>query len=293
MTPETRLIEYKKLIDNELTTLFSETDEKQSLLFDAMKYSIGAGGKRIRPILVLEFTRISGGETRHALPFALAVELIHTYSLIHDDLPCMDNDDLRRDKPTNHKVYGEAVAVLAGDALLNMAFEIILDSKVNIPEKRALDAARVLSRASGAHGMIGGQILDMISESNKPGFDDVTLIHKLKTGALISAACETGCIVSGADKTLSDSAKSYGELLGLAFQIKDDFLSYEGKTEKTGKTAGIDKERGKTTLIDIIGPSGSKKLLVELTESALSKLSAFHDTEFLIYLTNLLSVRDY
>ncbi|MGN1014869.1 MAG: polyprenyl synthetase family protein, partial [Butyricicoccus sp.] len=195
-----------------------QKDLGQGTVFEAARYSAMAGGKRLRPALVLEFCRLCGGELRSALPFACALEMIHTYSLIHDDLPCMDNDDLRRGKPTNHKVYGEAMAVLAGDGLLNLAFETASDPMLlaEITPQTQLRAIRTLSRASGMEGMIGGQVLDMEAEKRTISLDELQILQSLKTGALICAAAALGCIIGGADQAQFDAGQEYARCIGLA-----------------------------------------------------------------------------
>ncbi|MEG1857575.1 MAG: polyprenyl synthetase family protein, partial [Pseudoflavonifractor sp.] len=214
-------------IDEYLTALFAHREPKADL-YDAMLYSLLAGGKRIRPVMTLEVCRMCGGDVECALPFACAVEMVHTYSLIHDDLPCMDDDDLRRGRPTNHRVYGEATAVLAGDALLTAAFETIAEHGTNLPAERVLCACACLGRAAGARGMVGGQVLDMAGEGRALASSEVEELQKLKTGALISAAAEMGCIIAGGDEAARKAVRSYAERLGLAFQIRDDMLDVQG-----------------------------------------------------------------
>ena len=221
--------------------LSRETHEGYDRIFEAAKYSAMAGGKRLRPVIVLEFCRLHGGDLKDALPFACALEMIHTYSLIHDDLPCMDNDDLRRGRPTCHKAFDEATAVLAGDGLLTAAFETA--SQAGVPAETALRCIRVLGENAGMNGMIGGQVLDMLSEHRRISEDELRLLQKLKTGCLLRAACELGCIAAGKtdEKTLSD-ARAYGDRLGLAFQIEDDILDIEGEEkQKLTKRDLLDK----------------------------------------------------
>lgn len=214
-------------------------------IYDAMNYSLLAGGKRIRPILTLAACRLCGGETETALPFACAVEMIHTYSLIHDDLPCMDDDELRRGRPTNHTVYGEATAVLAGDGLLTAAFEVALTGST-IDPRRAIKALANLAYAAGAAGMVGGQALDMAGEGRALTVEDVEELQQLKTGTLMTAAAEMGAIVAGATEEQRMALRKYTQKLGLAFQIRDDMLDVTGNVEEMGKTSGSDAKGEKT-----------------------------------------------
>ncbi|NLL34202.1 MAG: polyprenyl synthetase family protein [Clostridiales bacterium] len=292
-------------INSALESLFSDGDFKQKTLIDAMRYSLLSGGKRIRPILFIEFCKASGGDPDTALIFALAVEMIHTYSLIHDDLPCMDNDDLRRGLPTNHIVFGEATAVLAGDALLNAAFELMLSDKNELfpgtasmlPKKlpsaeTRLEVSRIIAQSSGAFGMIGGQILDMENENREV---DVSLIEdtqRLKTGALISAACVGGCVLAETSLDKRHAAAKYADAIGLAFQIKDDMLNVTGDEDTLGKPVGSDTDRGKKTFVDFYGISECERLVEKLTLSAKEQLSYFKNNEFLIWLTDYLASRN-
>ena len=244
-------------------------------LYDAMYYSLLAGGKRIRPVLLLESCRLCGGAPEQALPFAGAIEMIHTYSLIHDDLPCMDDDDLRRGRPTNHKVYGEATAVLAGDALLTAAFEWMLDPSVTLPPQRVLEAAGVLARAAGAQGMVGGQILDMAGEGHAMGLAEVEELQRLKTGALIRAAAEMGCVLAGGSGAQRAAVCRYAERLGLAFQIRDDILDVVGDEATLGKPVGSDAKSEKNTFVTLRGLEECRRLVDGLTEEAVEALSIF------------------
>jgi len=266
----------------------------QKKMAEAMRYSALAGGKRIRPILTMEFCRASGGNPLDALPFAASIEMIHTYSLIHDDLPCMDNDDFRRGKPTSHKMFGEAIAVLAGDALLTRAFEIIAspDLTAHIPTERVLNSIYTLSSRAGIMGMIGGQMLDMEGEVRKPDLDGLIRLQQLKTGALIEAAVHIGCIIGGASEAQVTSAQQYATDIGLAFQIKDDMLDVEGDAALLGKAVGADLNRGKATFPSLVGMDACRARISTLTESALSSLSIFENNEFLCTLTLELAQRN-
>lgn len=271
-------------IENALLSYLPADDESIRTVIESMKYSLTAGGKRVRPVLVLEFARLCGGTEEAAMPFACAIEMIHTYSLIHDDLPCMDDDDMRRGKPTNHKVFGEAAAVLGGDALLTLAFETVLSEKavrLNGFEKCAL-AGRLLASCAGAEGMIGGQIIDLESEGKSVAIDRLRLMDRLKTGALIKAACLLGCISAGASDEQKKAAAEYAECIGLAFQIVDDMLDVTSDEATLGKPIGSDAENDKSTYVSLLGLEKCRSLVAELTDEAVSSLSAFGgDTSFL------------
>ena len=262
-------------------------------LYDAMEYSLMAGGKRIRPLLVLEFCRLCGGDVEEAMPFACALEMIHTYSLIHDDLPCMDNDDLRRGKPTNHKVYGEACALLAGSGLLTLAFETASSEKavrLNGAEK-CLAAVKVLAEAAGAEGMLGGQIIDLESEGKKVTADHLRIMDAKKTGALIIASAKLGCISAGATEQQMQAAVTYAENIGVAFQIIDDILDVTSSTEELGKPVGSDSENDKSTYAALLGIEECRRISRKLTEKAVDALKIFENgteilEKFAYYLLN-------
>lgn len=243
-------------------------DNKKGEIFDAMRYSLYAGGKRIRPLLTLLCADAADGDRQAALCFGCALEMIHTYSLIHDDLPCMDNDDLRRGKPTNHIVFGEDIAVLAGDALLNYACESIVNAK-EIDSDMKIEALKVLFSASGADGMIGGQVMDIKAEKEKPDYTTLTVLHSKKTGALIRAAASLGAI-SGSKNT--DLFDEYAKALGLAFQIQDDILDVVSSVEKFGKPINSDEKNQKVTYVTLFGVDGAKRKLEEETQKAISSL---------------------
>lgn len=276
--------EYESLIQNQLDHFVPEENVIQSALFRAMRYSLLAGGKRIRPILVLEYCGLCGGDQQSALPFACAVEMVHTYSLIHDDLPCMDDDDLRRGRPSNHVVFGEAQALLAGDSLLTMSFETMLapESVRAVGAERAAEAAGILARASGAYGMAGGQAIDLEFEGKKISFDVLQKMDECKTGALILAACRMGCVLGGADETQKKAADLYAKSIGLAFQIVDDILDVTGDTATLGKPAGSDIEKDKNTYVSALGIEKARQTVEKLTNTAVSALSVFPgDTGYL------------
>lgn len=263
-------------------SLSCEQGKGYDVIFDSAKYSVAAGGKRLRPALVLAFCRLCGGDAEKALPYACALEMIHTYSLIHDDLPCMDNDDLRRGRPTSHKVYGEATAVLTGDGLLTRAFELAAENRTGLPAETALRCTALLGQAAGMNGMIAGQILDMTSEHRKISLDELTLLQELKTGCLIRAACALGCIIAGnMDGTTRAAAERYGEKLGLAFQIQDDILDIEGDTATLGKSIGKDEKNEKSTFPSLLGLEKCKQLVKSLTEEAVQALDVFGGDVFL------------
>lgn len=255
-----------------------------------MKYSLMAGGKRIRPILTFEFCRLCGGNIEDAVPFACAVEMIHTYSLIHDDLPCMDNDDFRRGKPSNHKVYGENIALLAGDALISLAFEAMLSSDVNSDIKAK--ASLSLAKASGAKAMVLGQVIDIKSENKKIDLDLLKMMDEKKTGALISSACEIGCIVGNGTDDKIKSAVSFGDSIGLAYQIVDDILDVVSSKEELGKPIKSDENSNKSTYVSILGIDKSRKLVDKLTQEAIKSLDKFdEDTSYLKDLALKLTTR--
>ncbi len=267
--------------------------EAYGAIYDAMNYSLMAGGKRIRPVLTLETCRMCGGDVEAALPFACAVEMVHTYSLIHDDLPCMDDDDLRRGKPTNHKVYGEATAVLAGDALLTAAFEMMAEHRGGLVGGRVLEAMDCLSHAAGAAGMIGGQVLDMEGEERTLSLEELELMQSLKTGALISAAAEIGCILAGGNDQQRQAVRTYAQCIGRAFQVRDDMLDVTSTDEVLGKPIGSDAENGKTTFVTALGLDGCAKLVDELTNRAIQALETFEKPEFHVWLAHLLAGRNH
>ncbi|GAX90918.1 polyprenyl synthetase family protein [Effusibacillus lacus] len=240
---------------------------------EAMRYSLFAGGKRIRPILTLATVETLDGDWTSALPIACAIEMIHTYSLIHDDLPAMDNDDFRRGKPTNHKVYGDAMAILAGDALLTHAFQVLSETDMPGREKDLLAIIREIAMASGVSGMIGGQVADIQAEGKPTDEETLLFIHRHKTGDLLTASVRVGAIFAGASERELLLLTKYAESLGLAFQIKDDILDVTGDQEKTGKTVGADAALGKMTFPAVYGLEESKKQLAGLTDDALDALT--------------------
>ena len=255
----------------------------------AMRYSLLAGGKRIRPGLTMKFCQLAGGAMEDGLEFGCGVEMLHTYSLIHDDLPCMDNDDLRRGKPTNHKVYGETAAVLAGDALLTAAFEQLTEA--NLPDEQIVEAVRCLSRAAGSAGMVGGQALDMAGEGHALDREELELLQSLKTGALISAAAELGCIAAGGGTEQRARVRAYAQALGRAFQVRDDMLDVISSPEELGKPVGSDQFNEKSTFVTALGLEGCAALVERLTRQGIEALSGFESPDFHIWLALSLAER--
>tara|TARA_Y100001968_G_scaffold331320_1_gene385642 strand:+ start:6757 stop:7659 length:903 start_codon:yes stop_codon:yes gene_type:complete len=262
--------------------------EEPALLRDAMRYSLLAGGKRLRPILCLASCELAGCDTEKAMPTAVALEMIHTMSLIHDDLPAMDNDDLRRGMPTNHKVYGDAIAILAGDALLTRAFEMVSIRTLGVPSERLLKIVGELSLAAGAPGLVGGQVVDLESEGKEVDLKTLEYIHLHKTGALLRACVTCGALIGGASQDLLDALSIYANGIGLAFQIVDDILDVTSSSEVLGKTAGKDLLADKTTYPKLLGLDASRKRADDLISKAKSALDPWKVTA-----TPLLALADY
>ena len=260
---------------------------------EAELYSLKAGGKRIRAFLVNEFCRICGGSYDASLPLAAAIEMMHTFSLIHDDLPCMDNDDMRRGKPTSHKVFGEATALLAGDSLVIRSFLTIAENQ-NMPPKLALQAVKILADATCSEGMIGGQIIDLRGEKEELNFDTLLKLHSKKTGALIISAAKLGCLAAGLDETDPRyiAAEEYARSIGLAFQIVDDILDATSSLETLGKNVGVDKDRNKTTFLSFMSIENAREYARELTDKAKAALSVFDDCGILSDLADYLLLRE-
>lgn len=282
--------EYKKLVDSKLSEFFNPSGMSYDGLLESMHYSLTAGGKRIRPALVLEFCRISGGDVEKALPVACAIEMLHTYSLIHDDLPCMDNDDLRRGKPTNHVVYGECTATLAGDALQAEAFGTIARSE--LPAENKIACVEILADAVGSDGMCAGQYLDMVGESKRLTEEELDDINSRKTGALLIAACRMGVAAAGGSGEMLEAAAHYGACVGAAFQIRDDILDVISTSEELGKPIGSDAQEHKNTYMALLGESQCMEMIEKLTNQAKSALcGAFDDTKFLCDLADSMVTR--
>lgn len=289
MGPATELEVLKARVDTALPELFRD-DAPYKALLESMRYSLLAGGKRLRPILTLKFCEALGGEPEKAMPLALAVELIHTYSLIHDDLPCMDDDDLRRGRPTNHKVFGECTAVLAGDALQAEAFGAIL--RANLPAERKAACAEALADAAGVDGICGGQYMDMDSEKRVMSEDEVTELQGRKTGSLLTAACRMGVLAAGGTEEQEDAAMRYGAFLGAAFQIRDDMLDELSTEAELGKPIGSDRAEGKTTFMTLYGAEKCAKMVERLTEGAKAAAGELPDGGFLCELADRLAGRN-
>lgn len=282
--------EYKNLVDSKLSEFFNPSGMSYDGLLESMHYSLTAGGKRIRPALVLEFCRISGGDVEKALPVACATEMLHTYSLIHDDLPCMDNDDLRRGKPTNHVVYGECTATLAGDALQAEAFGTIARSE--LPAENKIACVEILADAVGSDGMCAGQYLDMVGESKRLTEEELDDINSRKTGALLIAACRMGVAAAGGSGEMLEAAAHYGACVGAAFQIRDDILDVISTSEELGKPIGSDAQEHKNTYMALLGESKCMEMIEKLTNQAKSALcGAFDDTKFLCDLADSMVTR--
>lgn len=282
--------EYKKYVDAKLSEYFKPSGLSYDGLLESMHYSLTAGGKRIRPMLVLEFCRISGGNIEKTLPVACAIEMLHTYSLIHDDLPCMDNDALRRGKPTNHVVYGECTATLAGDALQAEAFGTIARSQ--LPAEARVTCVEILADAVGSDGMCAGQYLDMVGEHKLLSEDELNDINSRKTGSLLTAACRMGVAAAGGNKVMLDAAAQYGACVGAAFQIRDDILDVISTSEELGKPIGSDAHEHKNTYMTLLGEYKCMQMIEKLTDQAKNAIAgAFEDTKFLCELADSMVTR--
>ena len=274
--------EYKEIIDTHLLDFIPNIDNKSISLYEAMKYSLTAGGKRLRPVLLLAACEFAGGDIKEAIPYACAMEYIHTYSLIHDDLPAMDNDDLRRGQPTNHKVYGEALAILAGDGLLTTAFEAINKDMMlyfDDPEKmrKRINASFEIAKGAGCKGMVAGQVSDIEAETNDCSNEMLEYIHINKTAALIKSAIKAGLYLGNPSSDMLSQLDKYAENLGLAYQIADDILDVIGNPEELGKETGSDKKKNKTTYTSINGLEAAQDRLEQLTENAVEAIADYYD----------------
>lgn len=269
--------DYRNLIETALKNYLPKGEYLEQKLIDSMEYSLMIGGKRIRPLLTLLFCELCNTDCKAALPYACAVEMIHTYSLIHDDLPCMDDDDYRRGKLSNHKVFGDDIATLSGDALQSLAFEIMLSDEavLKTTPDRACKAAFTLAKYCGVLGMVGGQVIDIENEDKNAPLEILSEMDDKKTAALIKASCEMGCIIGGATNEQIESAREYAHSIGIAFQIVDDILDVTATSEELGKPAGSDSTNNKSTYVSLLGVDKCKKLVEELTNKALDALSAF------------------
>lgn len=289
---EQRFNDYRAYINEKLAAYVATDGTK---ICDSMNYSVMAGGKRIRPVLALECCRLCCGDYKKATAFACALEIIHSYSLIYDDLPCMDNDTMRRGKPTNHVVFGEDIALMAGMGLYCRAFEIVTDTykEFGLTETQLIDGIKALLKASGMNGIVLGQVLDIDNVAGKhTDLDYIQRVHDYKTSAMLEASSEVGAICGGATEKQRAALLEYSKNIGLAFQIRDDILDVTGTDGNMGKTLGKDRESGKTTFVDIFGVGGAQRKVVELTERAKSAISCFYDGGFLISFADYLCGRD-
>ncbi len=286
---------YAEITEAALDKYLPDTQCLQSSVIKAARYSLSAGGKRIRPALVMEFCRVCGGDAEDALPVACAIEMMHTFSLIHDDLPCMDDDDMRRGKPSCHKAFGEGTALLAGDALAMLPYQIIAEAalKKRISADAALRIISLLGERSGIFGMIGGQVIDTENEGRELQTNILLEMYRMKTGALLDFCCRAGCIAAGAGAEKQLAASEYAKKLGLAFQIKDDILDVTADEKLLGKPVGSDAESGKHTYVAAVGLEAARKEAERLTDEAIKALDAFDDTGFLVELTEFLLERNY
>lgn len=277
----------RRAVEESLTSFISGAENSpQKIIFDSMKYSLEAGGKRIRPVLLLETIKMMGGDCSAGIPFACAVEYIHTYSLIHDDLPAMDDDDLRRGKPTNHKVFGEAVAILAGDGLLNSAFEIMSGEILKNNCIGSVKAMNVIASCAGVNGMIAGQIVDIESEGRSISYEELRYLHSKKTGALIKASVMAGAYIAGANEEELKAVERYSENIGLAFQITDDILDVTGNTSELGKNTGSDIQNDKSTYVSLFGIEKARLLAEDCLKDAVESLVNF-DSKRRLFLEEL------
>lgn len=290
------LAERTRWIDKALDDCLPPADADPAVIHRSMRYSVFAGGKRLRPALTLAAAETVGGASSAVLPVACAIELIHTYSLIHDDLPAMDDDDLRRGSPTNHKVFGEDIAILAGDALFAHAFYLLVGSgglRAKDPEA-VLRVAGEVACACGTSGLIGGQVLDLTAEGRRLGEDDLIRIHRAKTGALFRVAVRAGALLSGADEEQLAGLSAYADYFGLAFQITDDILDISGDEAKIGKTVGSDSKNHKTTYATLFGTEGARQRAIEAADGALKALAGFgREADFLRQAVQFVVTRDY
>ena len=284
----------KKEVEQIVTSFLPKEEGYQKTVLEAMNYSVSAGGKRLRPMLMLETYRMFGGTSKVIEPFMAAIEMIHTYSLIHDDLPAMDNDEYRRGRKTTHVVYGEAMAILAGDALLNYAFETAASAFVLDEGNPAIGKAfMILASKAGVYGMIGGQVIDTENEGKQLPENVLLEMYRMKTGALLEFCCRAGVITAGGGADLQLAAGTYARKLGLAFQIIDDILDVTADENLLGKPVGSDKESGKYTYAAVVGLDKARSEAAKLTEEAVRALAAFGDREFLEGLTRLMLERNY
>lgn len=290
MDYKNKLMNFAAEVEAALDKYLPEKGGPQSDIYKAMRYSLLGGGKRVRGVLTLVCCELAGGKKEDAMPFAAAIEMVHAYSLIHDDLPAMDNDDMRRGKPSNHIAFGEAMAILAGDGLLGESLNVIMKNSENSPN--TWRAMQVLANAYGPEGMLGGQVIDMQSENKQISYDELLCLQQHKTGALIKAACLMGAIVGGADEKMIEKLESYAEKIGLAFQVKDDILDVESTDEELGKNTGSDKEQGKSTFVSLCGLGSAKETVITLSKEAADLFPGENESEkFLRETAEYLAIR--
>ncbi len=291
MSAEKLLREYTEIFGKNVDMYLPDSDNEYSSVVNAVKYSISAGGKRLRPALVMEFCKLFSGDFTVSIPAAIAVEMIHTYSLIHDDLPCMDDDDMRRGKPACHIAYGEDIALLAGDGLQSLAFSTL--AKSNATAEKIVAAISVLADCCGINGMVGGQVIDLESENKSISIEKLILLQNLKTGKLIEASVLLGCIFGGADKEQIEICRQYASNIGLAFQIRDDILDVTGDSKLLGKPVGSDKQQNKTTFLSFMSVDEAESKVKAYTEAAKQALVQFGEkAKSLIELADFLAYRN-
>lgn len=282
-----------KIVDEYMETFLPKEDEYPGIIYKAMRYSVFAGGKRLRPIMVMESCKAFGGDWEKTMPFACALEMIHTYSLIHDDLPALDNDDYRRGRLTSHKVFGESMAILAGDALLHHAFETMAKACVEMNDVRYTKAMLAIAEGAGVHGMVAGQVVDVISEGKKIDKDTLNYIHKNKTAAMLIGALKSGAEMGGASEDEIKKIERVGELVGVAFQIQDDILDVTSTFEKLGKPINSDEKNHKVTYATMFGIEQASEIVEEMSDEAIDILKSMGaKTDFLVRLTEYLIKRD-
>ena len=280
-------------VDEYMEKFLPSADDYPEIIFEAMRYSVFAGGKRLRPVMVMEACRAFGGDWESSMPFACAIEMIHTYSLIHDDLPAMDNDDYRRGRLTSHKVFGENIAILAGDALLHQAFEVMAKACVQQNDIRYTKAMLAIAQGAGVHSMVAGQVVDVISEGKEINKDTLDFIHKNKTAAMLIGALKAGAEIGGADASEIKNIERVGELVGVAFQIQDDILDVTSTVEKLGKPINSDEKNHKVTYATMFGVDDAAKIVEDMSEEAIEILKGMGSkADFLVELTKYLIKRE-
>ena len=280
------------IVDEYMEKYLPSADKYPEIIHDAMRYSVFAGGKRLRPIMVMEACKAFGGDWEKAMPFACAIEMIHTYSLIHDDLPALDNDDYRRGRLTSHKVYGEDMAILAGDALLHHAFETMAEACVELGDLKASKAMLAIAQGAGIHGMVAGQVVDVISEGKQIDKETLDYIHRNKTAAMLIGSLKSGAYMGGASDEDIKKLERVGELVGVAFQVQDDILDVTSTLEQLGKPINSDEKNNKVTYVTMFGVERASEIVEEMSNEAIDILKGMENMDFLIKLTEYLIKRD-